>query len=154
MMFSYNTSYHSTIMTTPFELLFGMKARTPSFLSQDVQHLHYGESFAAERLQILMQARLIAQQHTADQGENYRVQFDKKAIPHDFKIGDLVLFSEHNFLGKNKKLAPKWLGPATIVETTDTNVKIKCSNNKMKLLNMSHIKHFTLEKVAQCVPRR
>jgi len=29
---SYNTSYHSTIATTPFELLFGEKARLPSFL--------------------------------------------------------------------------------------------------------------------------
>ena len=148
MMFSYNTSYHSTIMTTPFELLFGMKARTPSFPSQDVQHLHYGESFAAERLQILQQARLIAKQHTADKGEDYKTQFDKKAIPHDFKVGYLVLFSEYNFAGKNKKLAPKWLGPATVIETTETNVKIKCSNNKVKLLNVSHIKHFVLEKSA------
>ena len=28
---SYNTSYHSTIAMTPFELLFGEKARLPSF---------------------------------------------------------------------------------------------------------------------------
>ena len=111
-------------MTTPFELLFGMKAQTPSFPSQDVQHLHYGESFAAERLQILKQARLIAQQHTADRGEEYKLQFDKSARPHDFKVSDLVLFSEYNFLGKNKKLAPKWLGPATVVETLETNVRI------------------------------
>ena len=58
----------------------------------------------------------------------------------------MVLFSEHNFLGKNQKLAPKWLGPATIIETTETNVKIKCANNKIKLLNVSHVKHFVLEK--------
>ena len=65
MMFSYNTSYHSTIMMTTFKLLFGMKARILSFPSQDVQRLHYSESFAAERLQIVQQARQIAQQHTA-----------------------------------------------------------------------------------------
>jgi len=35
--FSYNTSYHSTISTTPFELLYGMKPRTPSIPGQDVQ---------------------------------------------------------------------------------------------------------------------
>ena len=58
----------------------------------------------------------------------------------------MVLFSEHNFLGKIKKLAPKWLGHATIIETMDTNVKIKCSNNKIKLLNVSLIKHFVLDK--------
>ena len=58
-------------MTTLFELLFGMKACMPSFLSQNIQHLHYGESFAAEKLQILKQARLIAQQDTAVKGEDH-----------------------------------------------------------------------------------
>ena len=43
-------------------------------------------------------------------------------------------------------MAPKWLGPVTIIETTETNVKIKCANNKVKLLNVSHIKHFVLAK--------
>jgi transposase InsO family protein len=45
---SYNTSYHSTIATTPFELLFGEKARLPSFPNEDIQQLHYGETSAAE----------------------------------------------------------------------------------------------------------
>ena len=35
LMFSYNTSYHSTIMTTPFELLFGLRPRTPTLPGQD-----------------------------------------------------------------------------------------------------------------------
>ncbi len=34
---SYNTSYHSTIATTPFELLFREKARLPSFPNEDIQ---------------------------------------------------------------------------------------------------------------------
>ena len=65
-----------------------MKARAPSFPLQYVQKLHYGESFAAERLQTLKKARLFAQQHTADQGENYKLQFDKNALPHDYKGGE------------------------------------------------------------------
>jgi hypothetical protein len=146
MMFSYNTSYHSTIMTTPFELLYGMKPRTPSFPHQDVQRVHYGESFASERLQILQKARLLAREHLTENGLKYKQQFDKSAKEHDFKVGDLVLFAEHNFLGKNKKLAPKWLGPATVVDITETNVKIKCQNGKVKLLNVAKIKHFFLEK--------
>jgi len=48
--FSYNTSYHSTIATTPYELLYGMKPRTPSIPGQDIQRKFYGESFAGERL--------------------------------------------------------------------------------------------------------
>ncbi len=34
---SYNTSYHSTIATTPFELLFGEKAWLPYFPNEDIQ---------------------------------------------------------------------------------------------------------------------
>ena len=145
LMFSYNTSYHSTIMTTPFELLFGVKPRIPSFPHQDVQRIHYGESFASERLQELQKARLIAHQNMQTKTNQIKDQFDKKASAHNFKIGDLVLFSEYNFQGRNKKLAPKWLGPATIIGTSETNVKIKCQNNRTKSLNVKYIKHFNLE---------
>ncbi len=53
LMLSYNTSYHSTIATTPFELLFGEKPRLPSFPNPDIHRMHYGESSAAERYQLL-----------------------------------------------------------------------------------------------------
>jgi hypothetical protein len=45
---SHNTSYHFTIATMPFELLFGKKARLPSFPNKDIQQIHYGETSAAE----------------------------------------------------------------------------------------------------------
>ncbi len=53
LMLSYNTSYHSTIATMPFELLFGTKPRLPSFPNPDIQRVHYGESTLAERYQLL-----------------------------------------------------------------------------------------------------
>jgi hypothetical protein len=36
---SYKTSYHPTIATTPFKLLFGEKARLPSFPNEDIQQI-------------------------------------------------------------------------------------------------------------------
>jgi hypothetical protein len=48
LMLSYNTSYHSTIATTPFELLFGNKPQLPSFPNPDIQRVHYGKSTSAE----------------------------------------------------------------------------------------------------------
>ena len=143
-------------MTTPFELLYGVKARFPSFPNPnpDIQKLHYGESFASERLQILQHAWQLANSHAAQNSENYKDQFDKNAVPHSYKVGDLVLYSEYNFLGKNKKLAPKFLGPATIIDINDTNAKIKCSNNKIKSLNVSHLKHFVLESAKQKLHHR
>ncbi len=44
LMLSYYTSYHSTIATMPFELLFGIKPRLPSFPNPDIPRVHYGES--------------------------------------------------------------------------------------------------------------
>ncbi len=39
--FSYNTSYHSTISTTHFELFYGMKQCTPSITGQDIKISSY-----------------------------------------------------------------------------------------------------------------
>jgi hypothetical protein len=50
---SYNTSYSSTIVTTLFKLLFREKARLLSFLNENIQRLHYGETYAANCLNLL-----------------------------------------------------------------------------------------------------
>jgi hypothetical protein len=47
-MSAYNTSYYSTIATTLFELLFGIKPQLPSLPAPEIQRQHYGESFPAE----------------------------------------------------------------------------------------------------------
>jgi transposase InsO family protein len=140
--FSYNTSYHSTIATTPFELLYGMKPRTPSIPGQDVQRKFYGESFASERLQILQKARQIAKEHIEEKQEIYKKQHDKKAKDHDFSIGQQVWYLQTEFIGKNKKLAPKYIGPATIIEINKSVAKLKTDKNKVKTLNVNKLKHF------------
>ncbi len=43
LMLSNNTSYHSTIDTTPFELLFGKKNQLLSFTNPEIHLLQYGE---------------------------------------------------------------------------------------------------------------
>jgi hypothetical protein len=63
LMLSYNTSYHSTIATTPFELLFGEKPRLSSFPNPDIQHLHYGESTSAECYQFASKNQISCQKH-------------------------------------------------------------------------------------------
>jgi hypothetical protein len=45
---SYNTSYHFTIATTPFKLIFSEKARLPSFPNEDIQKIHYNETSVAD----------------------------------------------------------------------------------------------------------
>jgi hypothetical protein len=87
---SYNTSYHSTIATTPFELLFGEKARLPSFPNEDIQQIHYGETSAAERFNLLQKLRAKEHQSATEQGLKSKSTFDKNTVPQKFKIRDKI----------------------------------------------------------------
>ena len=62
----------------PFELLYGMKQRTPSWPAQDIQRELYRESFVAEILQILQKARQIAKEHIEEKQNEYRVNMTRK----------------------------------------------------------------------------
>ncbi len=138
---SYNTSYHSTIATTPFELLFSEKARLPSFPNEDIQQIHYGETSAAERFNLLQKLRVKAHQHASDQGQKSKLTFDRQTAPHKFNIGDKVLISNDFYGAKNPKLAPTFTGPGEIIDINDTNAKVKI-NNKIKILNVNKLKIF------------
>jgi len=107
---SYNTSYHSTIATTQFELLFGEKARLPSFPNEDIQQIHYGETSSAERFNLLQKLRSKAHQFAAEQGLKSKNNFDKNTVPHKFNIGIKVLISNDFYVCKNLKLVPNFTG--------------------------------------------
>ncbi len=142
LMLSYNTSYQSTIATTPFELLFGEKPRMPSFPNPDIQRLHYGESTAAERYQLLQKIRFLAKNVANDQSAKIKDNFDKTAFPHNFSIDDLVWFEDFAPLGKNPKLTPKWQGLAKITEINDINARLLMPNGKTKIYNVMRLKKF------------
>jgi len=138
---SYNTSYHSTIATMRFELLFGEKAQLPSFPNEDIQQIHYGETLAAERFNFLQKLRAKVHQLATEHGDKSKNNFDKNKSAHNFKIGDKVLISNDFYTGKNPKLAPQFKG---LGEINDTNAKEKI-NNKIKVLNVNKLKIFLKE---------
>jgi len=138
---SYNTSYLYTIATTPFELLFGEKARLPSFPNEDIQQIHYRETSAAERFNLLQKLRAKAHQSATEHGLKSKSTFDKNTVPLKFKIGDNVFISNDFYDGKNPKLAPTFTGPGEIIGINDTNAKVKI-NNKIKILNVNKLKLF------------
>ncbi len=142
LMLAYNTSYHSTIATTPFELLFGVRPRLPSLPAPEIQQHHYGESFPAERLQLLQHARQLARKNAEQQGLKYKLSFDQNAVPHKFKVDQKVWLSDATALGKNPKLTPKWVGPYKIIDLNDNNAKLEIKPNKFKIINISRLKAF------------
>jgi hypothetical protein len=146
-MLAYNTSYHPTIATTPFELLFGIRPRLPSLPAPEIQHQHYGESFPAERLQLLQHARQIARKNTEQQGLKYKANSDHHAV---LPLTNLKWIKrcgcQTTALGKNPKLTPKWLGPYKIIDLNERNAKIEIKPNKVKIINISRLKAFHEEK--------
>jgi hypothetical protein len=137
LMLSYNTSYHSTIATTPFELLFGEKPRMPSFPNPEIQRTYYRDLTSAERYQLLQKIRFLAKNIASYQSEKIKNNFDKSD-----SINDLVWHEDFVPSGKNAKLTPKWQGPAKITEINDTNARIAVPNGKTKILNVMRIKKF------------
>jgi hypothetical protein len=94
------------ITTTPFELLFGEKARLPSFPNEDIQQRHYSETSAAECFNLLQKIRATAQQFATENLEKSKSNFDKNISAHKFHIGDKVPKSNYFNMGKNPKLVP------------------------------------------------
>jgi hypothetical protein len=78
LMLSYNTSYHSTILTAPFELLFDTKPRLPSFPNPDIQRVHYSESTLAERYQLLQKLHFLAKNIATANQQTIKNNFDKR----------------------------------------------------------------------------
>jgi hypothetical protein len=146
LMLSYNMSYHSTIATTPFEILFGNKPCLPSFPNLDIQRVHDRESTSAEHYQLLHKIRFIAKNIANENQDTSKTNFDKNALLHSFNINDLVCYKYFASLGKNPKLTPKWSGPAKITEINDTYARILLPNGKTKVLNIMRLKKFFSEK--------
>jgi len=143
LMFSYNTSMHSTTKFTPFFLTFGQQPRAPHFPSPDLSKKFYGESSIDEMWLRLQQARQLAVQNNEEVRDDYEKKFNKQVLPITFSIGQEVFLDEHNFLHKNKKLAPQFSGPHIIEKLIGkTNAQIKLKNGRSTIVHLNRLKPF------------
>ena len=142
-MFSYNTSFHRSILNTPFFLTNGQEPRLPSFPTPDLRRKLYGESTSTELHQSMLYARDLARGHNEAASEKFKENHDKKASPHNYQFHQLVLLDEHSFLHKNTKLAPKWSGPHHIIKVkTETNVELLLKSNKHLIVHVNRLKPY------------
>ena len=144
LMFSYNTSFHKSIQTTPFFLTFGMLPRLPNFPAPDLDRKFYGESSSAELHQRLLYARDLARRTNEDSTDKMKEFHDRKGAPHSFRNGQWILMDEHSFLHKNTKLAPKFSGPHQIIRLKgENNVELQLKNGKRLIVNAGRLKPYT-----------
>ncbi len=86
----------------------------------------------------------MAHDTTTEQGKKYKLNYDVKAAPHKFIIGQKIFLNDSTSLGKNSKLSTYWTGPFDIIDINDNNAKIKI-RNKLKVVNIARIKPFLEE---------
>jgi Reverse transcriptase (RNA-dependent DNA polymerase)/RNase H-like domain found in reverse transcriptase/Integrase zinc binding domain/Integrase core domain len=143
LMFSYNTSFHQSTRNTPYFLTFGIEPRAPHFPQPEQRRTFYGESTTDELYHRLQLARKIAVEANEVARQSYTYQHDKKVIPTKYHEGQLVLLDEYSYLHKNKKLAPQWSGPHTILRVLrDTNVELRLANNRKTIVHVNRLKPY------------
>ena len=116
-MFSYNTSIHEATKFTPYELIFGRRARFPSSLPSAEQLQTYG-SYVAELVTHLDDVRDIARQNLVRAKERSKEIYDRRLNERHFQVGDLVYVLREPW--KNK-LDSHYVGPYPIVEILEKN---------------------------------
>ena len=143
LMFSYNTSMHSTTKFTPYFLTFGQQPRAPHFPTPDLSRKFYGESTVDEMWLKLQQARQLAVKNNEEVRDNYEQKYNKDIIPIVYVPGQEVFLDEHNFLHKNRKLAPQFSGPHVIEKIIGkTNAQIKLKNGRSTIIHLNRLKPF------------
>jgi hypothetical protein len=89
MAFAYNTALHRSIKSTPFFLTYGIDARLPSLPDTDVNP-YYSQSDVAAWYAALQHCHQIAAQNNIQASKYMQSQFNKKASPYNYVIGQLV----------------------------------------------------------------
>ena len=114
--FCYNTSWHSTIKQTPFEVVYGWES--PSLLTyiSGTVKVAVVEQELLQRDQVLQELK----QHIKTSQNRMKQVYDWRHREKDYAVGDWVYlwlqpYRQTSSLRKNLKLAPRYYGPFKIL---------------------------------------
>ena len=126
LLWAYRNTPHDSTGEKPSFLLFGWDCRSPlesTLLPVEPAQPVTIEDYREELVLTLSTARQSAQDCISRAQMRYKVQYDRKAAPLRYQVGDWVLLrfpSEE--AGKQRKLSRPWHGPYRVMAADDTNV--------------------------------
>lgn len=150
--FAYNTAKQETTGYTPFYLLYGREAVTPSDLEYMAESnfttslKDVNRPYVDRLLDHLSEARSFLQGRVERAKEKQKSSYDANRQDLKFVPGDLVLvYKPIRKKGLAEKLLHRWLGPYTVIrETTPVNyeVKLKAGRGKTDIVHVARMKPF------------
>ena len=145
----YNVTTHRATGYSPFELLFGHRARIPSVLRAQPTPRYNYEDYVSELRGRLQSAHAIARENLLQSKERSKVDYDKKTVHIAPHVGDKVLlFDENVRRGRSRKLSAQWVGPYVVLAADGVNATIKRGRSAIKV-HVNRLKPFFLEPSGQ-----
>ena len=127
---SWNSSVSKATKQSPYMLLFGRHAKTPSFDPNDIDRLYYGDDFVSGLKNRLNEARRVAREANLEFRQKYKDSYDQKISKQSgtrsvIKEGDLVLLHRPELAKINRKICSQYDGPYVILSLWSHNALIQ-----------------------------
>ncbi|KAI8881781.1 hypothetical protein K501DRAFT_188203 [Backusella circina FSU 941] len=140
--FVYSNTYHTSIKATPFELVHGRIARSPSFVDRQDNDIQWPDTYRGmETLQSFFAKELHNKLEQAFTDVYKTInEYEDSENKLEFNVGDKVMMFNMQLSSKNKprKLAYDWVGSWSVVsELSITRFDLK--NNVGKKVQNIHI---------------
>uniref|UniRef100_A0AC34G5J3 Integrase catalytic domain-containing protein n=1 Tax=Panagrolaimus sp. ES5 TaxID=591445 RepID=A0AC34G5J3_9BILA len=147
-LFAYNTVPHKATGETPHFLLHGYDAYTPSQIDQLNKPTRYQtdvEDYKHQVLENLYASQEIVREKLRKYRDEMALEYNNRNRTRDtdIRVRDLVFVELPTERAKNalSKLAPRWEGPARVVELGKTHVKVKFLHGEsFKEIHLSLVK--------------
>ena len=137
-MFSYNTSIHEGHGYTPFELIYGKKARLPTEIDLNIPIKTHGD-YLGDLIKQINDIQANAAERLKTAKEKSKLLYDLKLQNRTFNVGDMVYLLKEPVLGK---FSDQWIGPREITKIINhLDCKLKIEGNKKKIVNLNKLKH-------------
>lgn len=139
-MFCHNSTTHTSTKYQPYQLVYGHPITVPNSFMKNTEPQYNYDDYYFELKRNMQEAQAQAKTHLYDSKQKSKDRYDQKISPLTISIGDKVLIQEKASKGK---LAPKWIGPYTVIETNPESPNITIlKKNRPVILHRNLLKQF------------
>ncbi|KAL4088509.1 hypothetical protein QTP88_023603 [Uroleucon formosanum] len=113
-MYCHNSSVHTSTGFQPHEVVYGYPLSVPNSLSRKPEPQYNYQDYQYEMKRLMQETHQMVTEQQMKSKQKSQERYYRTAVPLQINEGDKVIVQEKASKGK---LAPKWLGPFTVVET-------------------------------------